>query len=48
MKDNDPFGKISIDLSSDEKVMHGVVICHDLGSLKQNVMLQFLECEEKW
>jgi hypothetical protein len=33
-------------LPTTEKVLHRVGICEDLGGAKQNVMAQFLDCED--
>jgi hypothetical protein len=46
MKDNDPSSKFSIHLPAAEQVLHRVGICDDLCGAKQNVMAQFLDCED--
>jgi hypothetical protein len=38
--------KFAINLSSTKQVLHGVGICHDFGSAKQDIMTQFLDCED--
>ena len=38
LKDNNPLSKFSVNLSSDEQVLHRVGICDDLCGAKQNVM----------
>ena len=48
LKDDDPLGKFSINFSSTKKVLHGVGICYDLGSSKQDVMAQFSDCEDNY
>jgi hypothetical protein len=42
------WGEFSIDLAPTKKVLHGVGIFHDLGSMQQDVMMQFLDYEENF
>ena len=45
LKDDDPSSKFTVNLSTTEQVLHGVGICDNFGSSKQDVMAQFLDCE---
>jgi hypothetical protein len=46
LKDNDPSSKFFVDLAAAEQILHRVGIYNDLGGAKQNVMAQFLDCED--
>jgi hypothetical protein len=46
LKDNDPVSEFAVNLATTEKILHRVGICDDLGGAKQNVMAQFLDCED--
>ena len=46
LKDNDPASEFAVNLAMTKQILHGVGICDDLGGVKQNVMAQFLDCEE--
>jgi hypothetical protein len=46
LKDNDPTSEFSVNLATAEQILHKVGISYDLGGAKQNVMAQFLDCED--
>jgi hypothetical protein len=46
LKDNDPSREFFVNLPTAEQIMHRVGICDDLCGTKQNVMAQFLDCED--
>jgi hypothetical protein len=46
LKDNDPPSEFAVDLTTAEQVLHRIGICDDFGGAKQNVMAQFLNCED--
>jgi hypothetical protein len=48
LKDNDPWSKFVINLSTTEQVLHRIGIYENLCGLKQNVMAQFLDCKDNY
>jgi hypothetical protein len=46
LKDNDPLSEFAVNFLTTEKILHRVGIYDDLCGTKQNVMVQFLDCED--